>query len=116
MRNIFKTFKENERLLEENKILKAQNEALAEFRKSFDNYYKDISGVKVITRTYDKNLTLQAAVSMDREHMYHPTDVCKELIAQELSKQLMPLIEYDVADNRAYGTKDMVGRLTVLVK
>ena len=116
MRNIFKTFKENQKLLEENKILKAQNEALAEFRKGFDDYYKDVSGVKFITRNYDKHLTLQAAVSMDRENMYCPTDICKERIARELAQQLIPVIEYDVADNRAYGTKDIVGRLTVLMK
>jgi hypothetical protein len=53
---------------------------------------------------------------MDRENMYCPTDICKERIARELAQQLMPVIEYDVADNRAYGTKDIVGRLTVLVK
>ena len=116
MRNIFKTFKENQKLLEENKILKAQNEALVEFRKSFDNYYKDISGVKFITKNYDKHLTLQASVSMDRENMYCPTDICKERIARELAQQLMPVIEYDVADNRAYGTKEIVGRLTVLTR
>lgn len=116
MRNIFKTFKENQKLLEENKILRAQNEALTEFRKNFDSYYKDVSGVKFITRNYDKHLTLQASVSMDRENMCCPTDICKERIARELAQQLMPVIEYDVADNRAYGTKDIVGRLTVFVK
>lgn len=116
MRNIFKTFNENQRLIEENKLLRAQNEALSEFRKSFDKYYNDIAGMKVITRSYDKQLTLQAAVSMDRETMYLPADFCKKRIASELSNQLMPLIEYDIVDNRAYGTKDIVGRLTILAK
>lgn len=79
MRNIFKTFKENKRLLEENKLLKAQNDALAEFRKSFDNYYNDISGVRVITRNYDKKLVLTGSYSLDRNGMYCPTDVCKDI-------------------------------------
>ena len=116
MRNIFKTFKENERLLEENKLLKAQNDALAEFRKKFDNYYNDISGVRVITRNYDKKLVLTGSYSLDQNGMYCPTDVCKEYIVREISKQLLPLIEYDVTDNEAYGTKNIVGRLTVLMK
>ena len=116
MRNIFRTFKENQRLIEENKILKAQNDSLTEFRKGFDKFYNDIAGTKVFTRTYDKHLTLQASVSMDRENLYCPTDICKERIMRELSRQLMPVIEYDVVDNRAYGTKDIVGRLTVLMK
>lgn len=116
MRNIFKTFKENERLLEENKLLKAQNDALVEFRKNFDNYYNSISGVKVITRDRTNSLVVQAAVSLDRENMYCPTDVCKERLVRELANQLSQFIEYDVVDNRAYGTKDIVGRLTVLTK
>ena len=53
MRNIFKTFKENKELLEENKILKAKNESLTQFRKNFDNYYRDISDTKVIKRRYN---------------------------------------------------------------
>ena len=116
MRNIFKTFKENKRLIEENKILKAQNEALTEFRKGFDKFYNDIADVKVITRTYDKKLVLSGTFSLDRDTMYCPTDRCKEYIADHIAKQLVPLIEYDVVDNRAYGTKDMVGRLTILMK
>ena len=123
MRNIFKTFKENEkllaeneRLLEENKLMKAKNDALAEFRKSFDNYYNDISGVKIITRNYDKKLVLSGSFSLDRDGLYCPTDVCKERIVREISNQLLPLIEYDVTDNEAYGTKNIVGRLSVLMK
>ena len=116
MKNIFKVFKENKRLAEENKLLKAQNEALTEFRKGFDKFYNDISSVKVITRSYDKKLVLSGTYSLDRNGMYCPTDICKQRIADDISRQLLPLIEYDVADNRAYGTKDIVGRLTILVK
>lgn len=116
MRNIFKTFKENKSLLEENKLLKAQNEALTEFRKNFDNYYHDISGVKVITRSYDNKVVLSGTFSLDREGAYCPTDMCKEDIAYKISRQLLPLIEYDVIDNKACGTKSIVGRLIVLTK
>jgi hypothetical protein len=116
MRNIFKTFKENKRLEEENKRLKAQNEALTEFRKSFDNYYNNISGVKVITRNYDKQVVINASYSLDRGGMCCPVDVCKEDIARKMSRELLPLIEFDIVDNRAYGIKDIVGRLIVLMR
>jgi hypothetical protein len=116
MRNIFKAFKENKRLLEENKLLKAQNEALTEFRKSFDNYYNDISGVKVITKNYDKKMVLSGTFSLDRDGMYCPTDFCKEKIINQISRQLLPFVEFDVVDNESYGTKDIVGRLTILMK
>ena len=116
MRNIFKTFKENKVLLEENKLLKAQNEALIEFRKSFDNYYHDISGVKVITKNYDNKVVLSGTFSLDREGAYYPTDMCKEDIARKISRQLLPFIEFDVVDNETYGTKDIIGRLVVLMK
>lgn len=116
MRNIFKTFKENKALLEENKLLKAQNEALAEFRKSFDNYYNDVSGVRVITRNYDKKMVLSGSFSLDRDGLYCPTDVCKEKIISQISRQLLPLVEFDVVDNEPYGTKDIIGRLTIMMK
>lgn len=116
MKKIFKAFKENKRLLEENKLLKAQNEALAEFRKSFDNYYNNISGVRVITKNYDKNIVLSASFSLDRDGLYYPTDMYKEKIASQISKQLLPLVEFDIVDNESYGTKDIVGRLIVMTK
>ena len=116
MRNIFKTFKENKTLLEENKLLKARNEALTEFRKNFDNYYNDISGVRVITRNYDKKMVLSGSFSIDRNGLYCPTDVCKEKIVNQISKQILPLVEFDVVDNEPYGTKDIVGKLTILTK
>lgn len=116
MRNIFKTFKENKSLLEENKLLKAQNEALTEFRKSFDNYYNDISGARVITRNYNKKMVLSGSFSIDRNGLYCPTDVCKEKIVNQISKQILPLVEFDVVDNEPYGVKDIVGRLTILTK
>lgn len=116
MRNIFKVFKENKSLLEENRLLKAQNDALTEFRKSFDNYYHDISGVRVIIRNYDKNIVLNGTFSLDRYGMYNPTDVCKEKIVNQISRQLLPFVEFDVVDNELYGTKDIVGRLIILTK
>ena len=116
MRNIFKTFKENKVLLEENKLLKAQNEALAEFRKSFDNYYNDVSGARVITRNYDKKMVLSGSFSLDRNGMYCPIDVCKEKIVSQISRQLLPLVEFDIIENEPYGIKDIVGRLTIFMK
>lgn len=116
MKNIFRTFKENKQLLEENRLLKAQNEALTEFRKSFDNYYNDISGVRVITRNYDKKMVLSGSFSLDKYGLYCPTDICKEKIVSQISRQLLQFVEFDVIDNEPYGTKDIVGRLTVLMK
>lgn len=116
MKNIFKIFKENKKLSEENKLLKVQNDALTEFRKSFDNYYNDISGVRVIIRNYDKKMVLSGTFSLDRDGMYCPIDACKEDIVRKISRQLLPFIEFDVVDNEPYGTKDIIGRLTILMK
>lgn len=116
MKNIFKVFKENKKLSEENKLLKLQNDALTEFRKSFDNYYADISGVKVITKNYDKQIVLSGTFSLDRDGMYYPSDMLKEDIARKISKQLVPLMEFDVIDNEIDMTKDIIGRLIVLTK
>jgi hypothetical protein len=116
MKNIFKTFKENKKLLEENKLLKAQNEALAEFRKSFDNYYADISDVKIIHRNHNKQLVLSATVSLNHDNLCCPIDVCKEEIVDQISKQLLPLVEFKVVDDPFHITKDIVGRLTILTK
>lgn len=116
MKNIFKTFKENESLIAENKLLKAQNEALTAFRKSFDSYYNDISGVRVITRTRDKQIALSGTFSINNATIHCPVEICKEKIARQISEQLLPLIEFDVVDNHAYGTKDITGRLVVLMK
>lgn len=116
MRNIFKTFKENKRLSEENKILKAQNDSLTQFRKNFDNYYRDISGVKIVERRYDNTITLNGVFNFsEAQELYFPTDMCKEQIIKEISKQLISYIEFDVIDN-AYGTKSMVGRLNILTR
>ena len=116
MKNIFKTFKENKKLLEENKLLKAQNEALTEFRKNFDNYYTDISGIKIIHRDYDKQLMLNATFSLNNETLYCPIDMCKEEIVKKITRQILPLVEVEVVDNPVHMTKDIIGRLIVLKK
>lgn len=116
MRNILKTFTENERLLEENKILKAQYESLMEFKNNFDKYYHDISGARIIERSYDNKVVLNGVFSLDMENSHCPTDICKEHIVHEIAKKLMPYVEFDVVDNRAYGVKDLIGRLIVLTR
>ena len=116
MRNIFKTFKENGKLTEENKILKAQYESLMEFKSNFDRYYHDISDVRIIERSYDNKVILNGVFTLDMENSHCPTDVCKDYIVHEIAKKLMPFVEFDVVDNRAYGVKDLVGRLIVLTR
>lgn len=111
---MFNIFKEIKQLREENIKLKAQNEALMQFKGSFDNYYNDISGTKFIIKQ-DRNLvTLNGICTLDREYMHYPADECKMLIAEKISEQLIPFIEFDFVDNYAYETKDIVGRLRVL--
>lgn len=116
MRNIFKTFKENKSLLEENKILKAQNEALMQFKESFDSYYRTISGVKFIPVSYDNQVILNSVLTLDEEYMHCPISICKERIADNLSKQLLPFIEFDLIDNYAYRSRDLIGKLIILTK
>lgn len=116
MKNIFKTFKENKRLTEENKVLKAQYESLMEFKENFDRYYHDISDVRIIERSYDNRVVLNSSLALDMENSYCPTDICKERIVYEIAKKLMPFVEFDVVDNKAYGVKDLIGRLIVLTR
>ena len=116
MRNIFKTFKENKKLLEQNKILKAQNESLIQFKKSFDDYYHKISGVKIIATQQRNQVVLNSILTLDSDGMHCPIDVCKRHIVGDISQQLLPFIEFDVVDNNPYQTKDLVGKLTILTK
>lgn len=121
MFNIFKAhkrneklLKENETLLEENKILKAQNEALSQFRKSFESYYNDVSGSKLIVKQNYKTLTLTGVYIIDWENIHYPADEYKRIIADKISYQLIPFIHFDVVDNPVRGVKDMVGRLEIV--
>lgn len=113
---MFNIFKEIKQLREENTKLKAQNEALMQFKENFDNYYNDISGVKMIVRQDTNAVTLNGICTLDREFIHFPTEECKMLIAEKISEQLIPFIEFDFVDNHAYRTKDIVGRLRVLKK
>lgn len=116
MRNIFKTFKENKVLLEENKRLKAQNEALMSFKGNFDNYYRNISGIKMIPVTYDNKIVLSGSYRLDDVSMHYPIAMIKEHIAKDMAKNILPLIEFDIVDNVDYGTRDFVGRIVILTK
>lgn len=115
MRNIFKTFKDNKRLIEENKILKAQNESLTQFRENFDKYYHDISTPKIIERRYDDVITLNGSFNFNEDMYYLPIDECKKRIVKDISNNLMPYVEFDVVDNM-HGTKSLIGRLLVVTK
>lgn len=110
MRNIFKTFKENKRLseenkklLEENKILKARNEAIMEFKSKTD-YYITMSNV----------ISLHSKCVLDRDQLYCPTEYHKMRIANEISKLIMPHINFDIEDNSEFGTKNLIGTLLIL--
>lgn len=116
MFDVFKIYKRNKELLEENKILKEQNEALMQFKKSFDNYYNDISGTKFIIKQDRNIVTLNGVCTLDKEFMHFPTEECKMFIVEKISEQLMPFIEFDFVDNHVYRTKDIIGRLRILEK
>lgn len=115
MRNIFKTFKENKTLSEENHTLKAQIETLNEFKKNFDDYYHSISSHKIVEKRYANTIVLGGAFMFDNiEDMCCSADYCKQRVVDEIVKQLEPYIEFDLVDNRAYGTKTLKGQLTVV--
>lgn len=115
MRNIFKTFKDNKQLIEENKILKSKNDALENFKESFDKFYYSISSTKWVDRVYYDRVVLQGAFYLDDEYSLRcPSDICKKEIANRIAEQLQPYIEFDVIDNEAYGTKVWIGKLSVM--
>lgn len=116
MKNIFKTFKDNKRLLEENKILKAQIEALEKFRNNFDKYYHDVSAPRVIENKYDNIVVLNGSYNFNNDMYRFPIEECKKRIIHDMSMQLMPYVEFDVVDNDAYRTKTLVGRLNIVTK
>lgn len=110
MRNIFKTFKENKRLLEENaklseenKVLKVRNEALLEFKSKID-YYISMSNV----------IPLRSKCILDRDRLNYPTEYYKMQLAKEISKLIIPHIEFDIEDNNEFGTKNLIGTLSIL--
>lgn len=115
MRNIFKAFKENKTLSEENHTLKVQIEALNEFKKNFDDYYHSISSHRIIEKKYDKTIVLGGAFMFDNiDDMNCSADYCKKRVINEIVKQLEPYIEFDLVDNKTYGTKTLKGQLTVV--
>ena len=115
MKNIFK---ENKRLLEENKILRAQNEALEKFRVSFDNYYHEVSRPKTIIRNYDNKVVLNGSIRVDATRDCWPVKEYKHMVVNDISKQLESLIEFDIVDSPwGYGPGyELVGRLVVITK
>ena len=104
------------RLIEENKILKAQNESLMQFKKNFDNFYHDISSSIIIERKYSDQVVLNGIYTIDHENLDCPIDMCKEYIVRDMSRKLMSYVEFDIVDNEAYGTKDLIGRLFVMTR
>lgn len=131
MRNIFRIFKENKRLIEErenlleengqlseeNKILQTQNEALMQFKTNFDNFYNSISQPLIIHEEHHDIITLNSAFDFIDPNDYHyPIERCKEDVVRKMCRQLESYIEFDIVDNQAYGTKSLVGKLSVLKK
>ena len=112
MRNVFK---ENKKLLEENKILKAQSEALEKFRVNFDNYYHETSGIKMIAKSYDKQVVLNGTFRFDDRMACCPIEECKRRLISDMARQLEPFVEFDVVDD-PYGHKTLIGRLIVTTK
>ena len=115
MKNIFKTFKENEKLIEENKILKAQNEALEQFRAAFDDYYHKISGVNIIKKNYGRQVVLNETFKFDDRTACFPIEECKRRLISNMARQIEPFVEFDVVDD-PYGHKTLTGRLIVVMK
>lgn len=131
MRNIFRIFKEykslieekenlleeNEELLEENRILQAQNKALMQFKTNFDNFYNSISQPLIIREERHDIITLSSAFDFIDPNDYHcPIERCKEDVVRKIYRQLESYIDFDIVDNHAYGTKSLVGKLSIVKK
>lgn len=138
MKNIFKVFKENKNLIEENKILVEENERLIEendvlivenkileakyeslmqFKTNFDNYYNSISKPQIIEYNRDNLIMLSGHFDFHDDNDWRfPSDRCKEEVFRQMFRKLEPYIEFDIVDNQAYGTKSLVGKLSVLKK
>lgn len=111
MKNIFK---ENKRLLEENKLLKAQIEALNQFKTTFDEFYHEISGPKIFTNNYDNKIVLKGSFMFDEMTLHIPIEECKRRVAYDISKHIEPFIEFDMIDGPY--NKELVGTLNVITK
>lgn len=138
MRNIFRIFKEhkslieenkilveeNERLIEENdvlivenKILEAKYESLMQFKTNFDNFYNSISKPMVIHEERYNIITLNSAFDfIDPNDYRYPIERCKEEVVRKMCRQLESYIDFDIVDNQAYGTKSLVGKLSIVKK
>lgn len=115
MRNIFKTFKENKALIEENKLLKAQNDALMNYKESFDKFYRDTTNTKILLRYWDQIVEVTGIVSINEEYRSLPVSVYKDQIINDLTKKLSPFIEYDLRDDNylSGNNKILVGKLKI---
>jgi hypothetical protein len=110
MKNIFKIFKENQALREENKLLQAQIEALSTFKENFDKFYHDVTNVHYV-KIDRKQVRLQS-LSLIEDCI--PTEYIKEHITMDFAKQLEPFIKYDLQDDYTSERKSLVAWIDIL--
>lgn len=110
MKNIFKIFKENQMLREENKLLQAKIEALNTFKENFDKFYHDVTSVHYV-KIDREQVKLQSLSLMED---FVPAEYIKEHISRDFAKQLEPFIKYDIQDDRMSGRKALVAWVDVL--
>lgn len=111
----FKVFKKNSELREENKLLKAKIEALVEFRRGFETFYHKISSFKTITNVQKDVIAVREAATIESRHVPSiPADELKYILVQNMAKQLLPLVEFDVCDNHVMDAKELVGTLYIV--
>lgn len=112
--DIFKTLKENRMLRKENEVLKIKYDTLSDFKKNFDTYYRELTGFKVITREHNDVLRMKSTCVIDKSNIHIPINILKQELATNLCDQLLPIISFDILDNKARGAKELVGMLSVI--
>lgn len=127
MRNIFKTFKENKMLLNENARLKFQNEVLINQNENLIQFKEEINEtLRMFKENTDNRICKRDVVNIaelrgsfafnDINEIHCPIEQCKWYIAQDILKEIISYIEFDIVDNHEFNTKNLIGTLSVIKK
>lgn len=104
---------ENAQLDEENRILGAKLESLQEFRRGFEQFYRDVSTQNVMVKTYDGTEVIKCAVRIDDRTVNVPMEYLQEKMVRDLAEHIKPYLELDMVDDFVKGGKLLTGQVVL---
>lgn len=111
--SIFRVFKENKQLTQENRDLKLKLEALNSFKSSFVNFYNDLTSTRFFEKSSGEKIILTAATSVSIENLDVPMEVLEDTIVRDMAFKLKPFIQFELMDSPCLRGKELVGKVIV---